>query len=140
MNKLFVYGTLKKGFQNYDATLLENFYISGCNTIDLYPLVVANKYYSPVLINEKGVGNNVFGELYEINQNTLDLFDTLEGVGTKLGYTRRLIDIKTESGEKVEAFAYMKDRTSLTAIHSEYLSVYELDQRYVLPRKRKFGV
>ena len=136
MHKFFIYGTLKNGFPNYDEYLLDKFFICKCKTIDPYPLVVANKYYSPVLINERGNGVIVSGELYEIDNLTIELLDSLEGVGTDCGYTKYTIDILTDSGEATKGYAYMKDRESLTAIHSKYLSVYELDKRYVLPCNR----
>ena len=136
MHKVFIYGTLKKGFPNYDRYMHEKYYICKCKTIDPYPLVVANKYYSPVLINEKGNGVIVSGELYEIDKRTIERLDRLEGVDTDWGYTKHTIDIITDSGEVTQGFAYMKDRESLTTIHSKVMVAYELDKRYVLPCDR----
>lgn len=79
----------------------------------------------------------MFGELYAMNQSTLDQLDILEGVGTAWGYTRDTIGVVTASGVEMEVYAYLKRRENLTTIHSGSLEIYELDKRYVLPRDRE---
>ena len=78
----------------------------------------------------------VWGELYEVNQAVLDTLDAMEGVGTERGYFKNTIHVVTDAGETIAAIAYMKNRKSLAQIHSEPLSSYEIDERYVLPNDR----
>jgi len=133
---IFVYGTLKRGFQNYDEFLLGSIYCDKCKSLETYPLFVANNFFSPVLIDEKGHGKNVLGELYKVSQEILDRLDKLEGVGEDWGYHRVKIEVKQETGNVVLANAYAKNRKDLKSIHSEPLSNYKIDKRYVHPSLR----
>jgi len=135
-NFVFIYGTLKRGFPNHDKPLLGRFYRGTCKSLDAYPLVVANKFFSPVLIDEKGNGLNVYGELYNVSNEVLDKLDILEGVGKAWGYYRISIEVKQESESAVTATTYAKSRKDIDTIHSEHLSSYELDERYVHPSLR----
>lgn len=74
---VFVYGTLKQGFHNHQH--LENAeFICEATTKDKYPMVNIEEYF-PYLINDKGVGNNVHGEVYKIDTSILTFLDILEG-------------------------------------------------------------
>ncbi len=134
---VFVYGTLKRGFPNYDESLLGKFYCGVGTSLDSYPLVVANQFFSPTLIDEKGHGKNVVGELYNVGNEVLDKLDELEGVGQDRGYYRILIEVRQETWQVILAYAYVKNRKDLDIIHSEPLSCYEIDKRYVHPSLRK---
>ena len=46
---VFVYGTLKRGHPNYDESLLSAYFQEVANSRMAFPLVVANRFYSPVL-------------------------------------------------------------------------------------------
>ena len=129
---VFVYGTLKKGFPNYDESLLSHYFVGDCKTIDRYPLVVANKYYSPVLIDEKGEGQLVHGELYKVSQEVLTILDKMEGVGQDWGYRRIQIDVALDRGEVISANTYVKQRNELSAIHSNPLQTYGIDHIFLL--------
>ncbi len=133
---VFVYGTLKRGFPNYDESLLGKSFVGDCKTIERYPLVVANKYYSPVLIDEKGEGQLVQGELFKVSQEVLSILDKMEGVDQDWGYRRIQIDVALNADKVVSAHTYVKKRHELTAIHSTSLSTYEIDERYVHPSER----
>ena len=135
-NFVFIYGTLKRGFPNHDKPLLGEFYCGTCKSLDTYPLVIANKFFSPVLIDEKGSGLNVIGELYKVSNEVLGKLDTLEGVGKAWGYYRINIEVKQKSGSVVSAATYVKRRKDLDTIHSEPFSNYEFDERYVHPSFR----
>ena len=133
---VFIYGTLKRGFPNYDESLLGEFFLGECCTRFAYPLVVANQFYSPVLIDEQGSGCVVSGELYRVDQPTLLTLDKLEGVGSDWGYHRIEISIDHAELGEVLATTYAKHRNALRDIHSGALSRYELDLRYVHPSLR----
>lgn len=78
---VFVYGTLKTHQPNHywlqknkgHATFI-------CNgvTVDTFPLLVATKFNIPFMLNRPGVGKNVHGEIYEIDETMLTNLDDLE--------------------------------------------------------------
>ena len=77
MINVFVYGTLKREFYNH--TLLENSeFIGEVVTKEKYPMVNVEEYF-PYLINEVGVGHNIKGELFKIDDETFAKLDILEG-------------------------------------------------------------
>jgi gamma-glutamylaminecyclotransferase len=133
---VFVYGTLKRGFPNYDESLYGSCYCGIGKSVDTYPLLIAGKFYSPVLVAEKGSGLNVSGELYDVGSEILCALDRLEGVGETWGYYRINIEIRQESGSVVSATTYVKNSEDLGPIHSGPLSSYEIDERYVHPSLR----
>ncbi len=136
MKNIFIYGTLKRGFPNHDQKLLGKYYQCIGKSIEPYPLVIANQFYSPVLLDEVGVGKQVTGELYRVDNPTLVALDEIEGVGQNWGYHRTTIEVQRVKGGTMRAFAYMKYRKDLQVIHTEPLSFYALDARYVHPSMR----
>lgn len=63
---LFVYGTLKQGFHNHH--ILENVeFICEATTKERYPMVNIEKCFL-YLINAKGYGKNVQGEVYRMDE------------------------------------------------------------------------
>ncbi|NBK99012.1 MAG: gamma-glutamylcyclotransferase [Erysipelotrichia bacterium] len=74
---LFVYGTLKKGFENHHFLDGAKF-LGVATTKEKYPMVNIVKAY-PYLINAKGKGKFVKGEAYVISEQILSRLDLLEG-------------------------------------------------------------
>lgn len=133
---VFVYGTLKRGFPNYDESRLGAAYRGNARSQQAFPLVVANRYYSPVLVDEPGSGYEISGELFLVSQALLAYLDGIESVGRPGGYHRADINIVLPDNEVISAFAYFKYRSDLEVIHSGPLSEYLLDERYVPASKR----
>ncbi len=74
---IFVYGTLKQGFHNH--YLLEDAeFICEATTKEKYPMVNTEEYF-PYLLNKKGIGHNIQGEVYRIDDAILAVLDVLEG-------------------------------------------------------------
>ena len=88
MHFVFVYGTLKQGHANHDL-LPSSMFVGECSTVARWPLVIAGKWYSPILIIDPGLGCEVKGELYSMGHSSLEFLDDLEGVGAPLGFTRK---------------------------------------------------
>lgn len=128
---VFVYGTLKRGYPNYDAHRLENFFIGVATTVESYPLYIAGQWFSPVVLDEPGTGHRFSGELYGVDQPTLEWLDSLEMVGQPMGYQRQLIRIETEYRQPVDAWIYTKSRQQLTLIHTPPLSSYDDYSQYI---------
>lgn len=138
MNYIFVYGTLKRGFPNYNEQRLGSFYSGDCVTIAPYSLVIADQYYVPVLLldNDNSAKEAVAGELYCVDQTTLSWLDALESVGKDKGYQRVKIEVLTKNGEVKVAEAYMKYRKELDVIHNQLTLKYNKDPRYIMPSLR----
>ena len=141
MNQLFVFGTLKRGFPNYEVGMSGLRFVGRCRTCEAYPLVVAGEWFSPVLIFEAGLGSRVFGELYEVDDAALDRLDFFEHVHLPTGHNRLKIAVEmvasSGDGEGVlDAWAYTKNRSQLEVIHSELTDEYHHDPRYVPPDDR----
>ena len=137
MHKLFIYGTLKKGHPNHDQFMRYEKFLGKYRTREPYPLVVANNWYAPVMLHEPGIGKRVIGELYTVNDRQIEVLDRLEMTHKKVGYQRMLIEIQSIDDESmVKAFVYLKDRRSVSCIHSEYLEEYK-DTRYIPAHRRK---
>jgi gamma-glutamylaminecyclotransferase len=90
---LFVYGTLKRGMQWNSKFLASGArYVGEVRTVDHFPLVVGRCGVPYLLHDMKGDGHRVFGELYMVNDDTLQGLDDYEGVG-KCYYKRPLIEV-----------------------------------------------
>lgn len=101
MINVFVYGTLKRGYDNH--VLLEGSeFIGEVNTKNRYPMVNVEEYF-PYLIDRAGVGHNVKGELYKIDELTLLQLDILEGYPDF--YTREQIKV-VHYGIEISAIVY----------------------------------
>ncbi len=96
--KIFVYGTLKKGFRLHPylsrASYLGEAELEGFKMYDLgrYPGIVSGK-------------GKVYGEVYEVDLKTLLLLDEIEEEGEE--YERRLLEVKLKDGRRVRAFVYI---------------------------------
>lgn len=96
---VFVYGTLLSGLGNH-RLLSNSLLIDRATTEDSYVLV-ANSI--PYLLDEEGK-SYVCGEVYEVDERTLDNLDGLEGHPN--WYNRRIINVVTEQGDRLKAWAY----------------------------------
>ncbi|XP_055818568.1 putative gamma-glutamylcyclotransferase At3g02910 [Solanum dulcamara] len=111
---IFTYGTLKRGFPNH--RLMENLisagnvvFIGKYTTVETFPLA-CGPYGIPFLINIRGSGHRVRGELYKVNSSGLGPLDDLEGI--EIGHYERLaVNVACDSGETVAAEAYFAHRS-----------------------------
>lgn len=105
-HKLFVYGTLKNGFTFHDKYLGDGkgVCLGRAYASPEYSLYVGAQ---PHLIKEK-TDKAVKGELYEVDQDVLEDIDYLEA--HPLIYRREIIEIYTETGEKLSVWAYLRNK------------------------------
>lgn len=100
LGKVFVYGTLKREQPNHfwlwkTESGSAKFFGTG-KTNEKLPLVVGTRYNVPFLLNKPGIGNNIVGEVYEIDTNMLNNLDVLEDYPVL--YDRVLHTIQMDNG------------------------------------------
>ncbi len=113
MTLVFVYGTLKRNFPNFHintGTRIDGIFC----TKNHYPFYLVGGRYIPWLVLDEGKGHQVKGELYKVDQNTMDNMDILEAIGEPDGYQKvqlpiaSINDITVGSEQEVLATVYMK--------------------------------
>jgi gamma-glutamylaminecyclotransferase len=136
--RLFVFGTLKKGFPFHGACLDGATYLGAYRTVKAYPMFIAGPWFAPMMLDEPGNGFHVRGELYEIDPPRLAAIDAVESVG-KPGNFRILIEVESiKGGRDCPAFAYVKSEELARPVHSACLADYQ-DRRFIPPWKRTTG-
>jgi gamma-glutamylcyclotransferase (GGCT)/AIG2-like uncharacterized protein YtfP len=115
-NLIAVYGTLKKGYSNYNHYLTSSKYVGKGKTKDKYPLVVSGL---PYLIEERGQGFNVEVDVFKVSASVLANLDRLEGHPT--WYRRKQIDIQMK-GKVLKCWIYfnLRERANGQTLHSSY--------------------
>ena len=132
---VFVYGTLKRGFPNHHYMAGATF-LTEALTVDAFPLVVGNTWFTPYLIPEKGKGHRVMGELWDVPAQIMPVLDELESTHLPNGYRRNLIPVlAARASEPVDAWTYFRERRHISVIHMNNLADYQ-DRRYVASEDR----
>lgn len=134
---LFIYGTLKQGFHNFDETRAGIVRRDKFLTVEKFPLHTTGKWHAPVLINDPGVGHNVFGEIHDVTQAQLEFFDWFESTHSPIGYDRLKIQVRPETGgPALETDVYMKPRERIDIVHGDPMPEYPRNAPYVMPQDR----
>ena len=137
-HRVFVYGTLKRGFPNHDAWMKGFECLGPHRTVLAFPLLIGGRWFTIQMLPEPGCGHRVSGELYKVDDEGLALLDRLESVGESGGYTRQQIEVESLNGDIVaNVWAYFKDRTLVDPVHDGPLETYLPDPRYVPARLRR---
>ena len=135
MVKVFVYGTLKRGFPFHDQALTQATFLGNYQTLRPYPMLIAQDFFGPVMLDKPGEGLVVKGELFEVEEGDLPQLDSLESVGSP-GSFRSLLEVEPiGGGVPVSALGFMKDESWLDPIQSSHLEDYQ-DRRFVPPWNR----
>lgn len=137
MHNVFVYGTLKRGFPNFDAHMQTAEFVGAARTVTAYPLVIGGSWRTPYLIDEPGNGHRVAGEIFAVDGQTLALLDQLEGLDHPKGYHRTTIALELiPSQATMNAEVYLKHRDRIDSITAILDGTYALDPGYVIPSLR----
>ncbi len=135
MTKVFVYGTLKRGFPLFEQGLARAEFLGNVQTVEAYPLLIAGPWFGPMMLDRPGEGRQVRGELFEVDGAELPTLDELEGVG-KEGSFRSLVRVEPLGGGlAVEAIGFMKSEAWLDPVHMRDLEDYQ-DRRFIPPWAR----
>jgi gamma-glutamylaminecyclotransferase len=129
MHRVFVYGTLKRGFPNH-AMLADALFVGRARTVEAYPLVVQGPRFSPALLPEAGSGMRVSGELWDVDDAKFAELDELESLHLPTGYVRELIMVERPDASTERVWVYFKPRDRIQVIHTDPLADYQ-DSRYV---------
>ncbi len=97
--KVFVYGTLKKGFRLHKY--LKNAKFLGEGFIQGYDMYLVSWY--PAVVKGKGI---VYGEIYEVDEETLKILDKVEDEGVLYKRIEETIYLGKRK-EKIKAFVYL---------------------------------
>ena len=139
-HRIFVYGTLKKGFPNHDRYMQSAEKLGDYRTVENYPLFLIGKSYVPCMINAPGQGQQIEGELYEVDDDCLKRLDALERVKKPDGYRRCKICLRSVAKRDaltLEAYAYLIPPQFAQDRRSDCLKIYSLeDAKRYNPRKK----
>lgn len=136
---VFAYGTLKEGFPNFTSN--GGARIPGAFlTVQRFPFYLVGPRCVPWLVNSPGQGERVAGQVFQVDDATLDLMDILEGVHASDGYRRVTIEVVHRDKEGANAFpvlVYVKqpDQLALETICAGPLAEYTLDLAALYIRK-----
>ncbi|MBW6424847.1 gamma-glutamylcyclotransferase [Rhizobium sp. XQZ8] len=133
--KVFIYGTLKRGFPLFEKGLCDTRYLGDVETVERYPMYIAGSFYGPMMLDRPGVGLQVRGELFEIEEERLQTLDELEAVGEEGSFRSTVEVTPVGGGVPVVAIGYMKTEKWLDPLHSDCLAEYQ-DRRFVPPWAR----
>uniref|UniRef100_A0A1B6C236 Gamma-glutamylcyclotransferase family protein n=1 Tax=Clastoptera arizonana TaxID=38151 RepID=A0A1B6C236_9HEMI len=130
LNRMFFYGTMKKGEPEH-YWLKDNFngestFITEGLTTLKYPLVILGEYNIPTVLNYRGLGHQIFGEVYELDDIMFDKLDDIEGaVHAKVRIEEDILYV-TESGKekKMPCWMYVKWFYSGKLNASQFLNNY----------------
>ena len=101
---LFVYGSLKKGFQNNDI-LSGAKYISKAKTSSKFAMYKEDNQNYPYIIKDDLIGQNIDGEVYKITRkDLLEKVDNFEGAPD---YFKRTSILVTTRSKKIKAKTYI---------------------------------
>jgi gamma-glutamylcyclotransferase (GGCT)/AIG2-like uncharacterized protein YtfP len=117
MHKVFVYGTLRKGYGN-NRLLTQATFLSKGETVNKYTMFASGIPY----VNKHIETDTIKGELYEVTDKELERLDLLEGYNPSKHedswYKREKVDIKDENGSIEEAYIYFNDTKTNTIVES----------------------
>jgi len=133
--KVFIYGTLKRGFALHEKGLSNARFLGDVQTVSPYPLRIAADFFGPMMLNRPGEGIQVRGELFEIEDNELPKLDELEDVGKDGSFRAHVEVAPIGGGEAVGAIGFFKSEKWLQPIHSDCIADYQ-DRRFIPPWDR----
>lgn len=101
MTKVFVYGRLMAGY-HYHQHYLQGKTFLGTGVVNDYKSYMLGGGLQGI-VPEKG--EHVDGEVYEVDQKTLDKLDLLHNNGER--FNRRMVDVELENGESLQTEVYV---------------------------------
>jgi gamma-glutamylaminecyclotransferase len=128
LHRIFVYGTLKKEFPNYERYMTSARFMGNYRTVEKYPLILFSGRYVPGMLDRPGEGHHIEGELFEVDDENLARIDLLEGTHEPDGYRRKSIAVKAidkNEPNQTQAYAYLLNPQVIKDRRSSHLRVYD---------------
>ena len=122
---VFVYGSLKNGFPN-NRLLTNSYFLAQTKTKENHYFMMSFGGFPGVYKTEEECGKHISGEVYEVNRDTLNRLDMLEGNGHF--YTRKLISVE---GFDVPVWMYMIPTTSSRHYHGRCVAISDCGKTFV---------
>jgi gamma-glutamylcyclotransferase (GGCT)/AIG2-like uncharacterized protein YtfP len=124
LRKIFVYGTLKKGFSNEHVMKAINAqYLGKVNTLEKYPMFILNDPF-PYLQNNPGKGFNIEGELYQVSNHMINsVLDPFEGSPSL--YYRSSLKVLDKEGKITENVGVYFKSEDISLNKIELISCYD---------------
>lgn len=127
---VFVFGTLKQGFPNF-ATNRGRQLPGRFVTRERWPLYLVGERHSPWMVDQPGQGEQVAGQVFEVDDAVLAAMDALERIAEVDGYRRVQIEVLQDAAESaaLQVFAYLKPapQLQLHEVRAGPLPEYTLD-------------
>lgn len=139
LTKVFVYGTLKQGFNNHPLIAASNFLFSATSVAKW--CMIGEDMPFPYLLKQDYRGDlgglNIKGEVYEVDDDTLARLDRLEGYPTH--YTKVPIIVRPAGQfSNVVATVYIKTRVTATDLEKPFIdnfNPYTMDRPWTPPKQ-----
>lgn len=107
MTKVFVYGTLKRGYGNHGRFLKSATYLGKASTVGKWNMIGKDMAFPYLLNFDKINGSNIIGEVYECDTATIKALDYLEGVPRH--YRKMTTSVAyTDTKEQENVLVYVK--------------------------------
>jgi gamma-glutamylcyclotransferase (GGCT)/AIG2-like uncharacterized protein YtfP/predicted glutamine amidotransferase len=125
MQRVFVYGTLKKGFGNH-RLLSNSRFLGNATTVSKWLMIGEDMPFPYLLEQDWKKGKYIKGELYEVDEATLARLDRLEGVPSH--YKREDLYVQIEGSKmSYKAITYVKT----TPIAEDFLENLNFIEEFV---------
>jgi len=124
-HKIFVYGTLMKGYGN-NALLKDAKFVGKGISLNKYCMLASGIPF----VNPNEPVSNIKGEVYELNDEQLERADRLEGHPN--WYYRSPIKVMMENGDIITAEIYFNetDRSGLSVIKNGDYRSYRMERTW----------
>jgi gamma-glutamylcyclotransferase (GGCT)/AIG2-like uncharacterized protein YtfP len=73
--RVFVYGTLKRGFPLHGEGLADAKFLGAYRPVAPYPMVIGGPRFAPMMLHQPGRGVRVSGELYQVSPDQIAKLD-----------------------------------------------------------------
>jgi gamma-glutamylaminecyclotransferase len=129
--KLFVYGTLMKGYK-YHYAMARAIYLGTARTVEKYAMFASDYPFVSSLHSHVPI----VGELYELNDlDSLRIIDEIEGHPTD--YIRTPIEVTLDlTGERIAAQIYFNDNLPTSDPSVEYISSGSFHDSRLAPHRK----
>lgn len=119
--KIFVYGTLKRGYSNNHLLKFATF-LGKATTADNWAMIGEGKAFPYVLGVDDEHGMQITGEVYEVDAFTLKTLDRLEGTPTH--YKHEKVEVFYDDNVVEEVTMYVKTKVSQADRNTKYIKTF----------------